>query len=390
MPVSRNAWFLPRWARTALGVDETTNVTEPPSQQKDSGWDPADTPVLDWWNWMWRETHKGLLYLTEWVEGFASATNSLTRAGKAAGHFARTDGAGQATIATGVFVLDGVRHVVPQTIMAITVQSAQAVMHRFIVARLSGGTPVIAMYNGASTGVDPALVAGDVPLWRIRQNTGSATWSADDLREWGSLQLGRLLVENLWLGTSEAGVGSPVLTWDNPERVLHIGPFPVNLDFAKSAAGATLDKRQRRKIIHCGHHAGIYSASGVTAGLVTGLQFTSAAGAVVYGFEEFDPGSTISYFDIRYTAPDGTNGFTATLRAHSRLTGAEVWQQQVTVTNIAAGTRGLKSALINQLLTEDQVVTLQIQAGANHDVTIHSATVEYGTNRPFEGFASLP
>lgn len=383
MPVSRHTWFLPRWARTALGVDETTNVTEPPSQQKDSGWDPSDTPVLDWWNWMWRETHKGLLYLVEFVEGLVT-TDTLTWKGKSA-DFGRTDGSGQVTIATGVVVIDGVRYVVPQTIIAVPVQTAQAVMHRFIAARLSGGVPVLAMYNGASTGVDPAVPDGDAPLWRLRQDTGSATWASDDIREWGAIEIGRVMTQHLQIADR---TGLDVFRYDWRDDKIRTGYAVWQLSLPVDSAGASVSQRNLRKTIHPGF--GMLVIAGAPVRTVEGLRFASSSDDAFCAIHEFPPHAVIRYFAIRYTVPDATNALTAILRCHSRLDGSIVWTETLTVANASAGTRALKSPVIDELVSEDHMLIIELTAGANHDITVHSVTVEYACDYPFEAWPTLP
>ncbi len=199
MGLSRHLWSLPRWARTALGVDDTTNVTEPPGGSKDTGYTAlgGGTPRISrqFVNWLHREAAKGLIYVEDWFANHTNTANYLVRAGKAGGAGAASGTSGTTNTTEFEAVVEGASYVFPATAVSIPVQATLATMHRIIVGRVTAGVPSVVLVDGTVNATDPAIGSNEVAIHRARQNSGSATYNLDDLRIYGDLRVDRLHVD---------------------------------------------------------------------------------------------------------------------------------------------------------------------------------------------------
>lgn len=204
MAIDFTEFTLPRWARTALGVDVTdpNDAVEPPGQQKDTGWVETDTPSYNLWNWMWRETYKSLLYLVERAGEIRSAPQ-VARSGLATTpnfdfHSNMTIGsnfAGNPVINAGTAFIDGHSYNFPQTTVTVATQSTLASMLSYIVAELVGGVPTITLVRGTVNATLPTLTDQQVPLYSFAQGAGIQTLlTVQDERQFGVVDVDRVEV----------------------------------------------------------------------------------------------------------------------------------------------------------------------------------------------------
>lgn len=199
MPISRSDFTLPRWARTALGVDATTNVTEPPSQKKDTGYVPGvDSLNASWTNFWRREVGKSIEYLLRIFEGDI-VDNQLVRKVVQGGGFDITrTGSYEITIAAGAAYLNGQYFDVPQTVITYGEYGGSvSALHRIYYVQLVGGVPTISEALGTVNDTDPTFSSLGVAICRVRQSPGPSGANApiDDLRVAGVVSAGELTVD---------------------------------------------------------------------------------------------------------------------------------------------------------------------------------------------------
>lgn len=391
MPISREAWTLPRWARTTGGVDQgSPDVEAPPSQQMDDGWLADDVPVRSWWNWVWRESYKGLLYLTDAL--FARDPLTTIPRGQLGESFDHETATGEITILTGTGQIQGQLYEFAETTVSLPVQSAVTLMHRIIVARLVAGVPTIAKVDGVSNAVDPTLLTHDIPLWRVKMATGATSYTVEDMREFGKLEVDRIVADKTLIASGgstwelrDSG-GSPALAYSPTTDEVQLGALSWKLEGGFTRTGIVVSERVRRKTLHPAHFAFV---SGAAVRELEGLRLASSSDDCTHPIEEFPPGSVIRFVDIAYTTPNNTNGAVIILQCRSRLTGLVVWQSITNITNVAAATTRVKSALINQEVLQDHMFVMEVAAGSNHDITIHSVSIEYHDEYPFRSLTAF-
>lgn len=359
MGVSYEKWTAPRWARTTGGVDEgSPEVIEPASQQKNVGWLSTDTPVREWWNWMWREAYKGLLYLSGWFEDGLPVT-TLARSGKALlSQFDLAVGTQQVAIDPGTAFIDGKRYEFPTTVVLSETQFTQATMHRIVVATLVGSTPTITRVDGITSGVDPVLAADEIALWRIEQLLGDPTFTTTDLRKWGRVDVDELTAETVY------------------------GQFVMAEAYEPDGTEQTT-----RYLRHTLHAAAMKVDQGSPSPSTSGMSLTTASDQLS-DTVSFPPGSTITKIQGAFTTDDATNDVTFQLLCRNRITGAPVDNWSVTLGALpAANYKG--TATVDHEVAEDEVFLVMVNAGTNHDVVVHSVVVEFTNTRPFASFGPV-
>ena len=387
--VSRQSWTLPRWARTSSGVDQgSPDVVEPPSQQKNVGWLSTDNPVREWWNWIWRETHKGLLYFDEWVTN-AFPANQLARTGEVAGQFGCTTGSQQAAIGSGTAFIAGNRYEFPATVVLANTQSSQAVMHRIVVARLVAGVPTIVLLDGPSSGVDPTLLAGDVALWRLKQNTGSATIaSTNDLREWGVYEGSRVSADdelsvtapNFWVGP----VGTEMLRiYESGANV--VAEIRSDATHSWVFTGGVGGYRVRRIAVH---GSLFVPTVGTPSRNDVGVALAASTDVLRFAVPELPANALLHKLQVGYSAGSGTNDATISVIHHDAESGSILYSESIVLNNESSGTRTETKTLIDTPIS-DGTVTLKIAAGTNHGITVHSVTLEIWQPDPFASYPTL-
>lgn len=197
---SREQFKNPRWAIGAASETPDADAVEPPSQQKDHGWQPGtDVPVTEWWNWMWLQVYLFLAYIeSAWANRWG--INHLTRdqAGTTAGQV--TAGTGlSVNVAAATVWIEGQQFEVPaETNLALDTADPTDPRIDLIVADVTSNIPSFQVLTGTpdSSPSPPAAASNQVAMAQVSVAAGaSAPGAIADRRRFGALALGRLAID---------------------------------------------------------------------------------------------------------------------------------------------------------------------------------------------------
>ena len=375
MPASRDTITLPRWGRTAAGVDAgSPGVVEPSSQKKDTGWvENVDTPNPSWWNWLHRETGKMLEYLEALVQGVTAVDDQILRTQKSAGGTLTRTADYTVSVSELEVLIGGALYVIPTTSLDHGTQSSLATMHRIIVAELNSGSPRFFVVDGTVDATDPTLTVGQIPLHRIRQASGAGGANAptDDLRVFGILSAGSLTVDTTADigGILQVSGGNTLTIGSTLLQAETIGNASLTLDGQSLNLSST--ETVREDIYACDWTP--FGTSLPTFGGSASHWDLPADSQVLKGI---NPPLGAAFKNIQVAV--GVNaGATVTVTLHKRTKGtfgANLVVAQISTTTTGVGVITLTPSLTIAIVSESYAVGVSVTGGT---ATVHDAIVRY-------------
>lgn len=238
---------LVRWARTALGVDNTNplDIQEPPGGSKDTGFTSggaSDNLWRQWFNWFFQQLGKTLEYFRDLNDARADPAQ-VALVGLAGDAGAITGLAGSSTISAVRVLVAGRHYDAPATVVSVPVQNTLPTMHRIIVARVLADQVSIVRLDGTVDATDPPIATNEVQLHRLIQLSGVATYTSEDLRNFGVVQADvASFRRSLVVGSTETGLGEVLL---GDLEGYNNGQYMLRID----SAGGVLGNDRRIEIV---------------------------------------------------------------------------------------------------------------------------------------------
>lgn len=393
MGISFEDWTVVRWARTAAGVDVTdsADIQEPAGGSKDTGFTSgggSDNFWRQWFNWFFQNIGKGLEYLVALFDGL-DLPAQVARSEISTGGADITGLSGSSTIAAHQVIVAGRLYDVPETVVSVPVQSSLAVMHRLVVTRISGGVPSVVLLDGTAEASDPNVATTEVKLWRLVQETGVATYTSEDLREYGVYAASRVEADQDLIAPNRVllGAGGESVDLDpaRPEFARVGGLWRITA--AKDADGNDISKRHGHIALDPLDFISVGGSPTIDAD--DGVTLTTSGDIVSSKSLQFPPGARVSKVTVNYTVSNSLNGIAFILFRRARQSATRQLVDQNSDANVTgAGFYELETTAppIDHEVLRDSAYTLQVQAGASHNVTIIGALIEYEWEYPFAGW----